>query len=115
MPKLAALGFRDIKIPGSTLPAHMLYNLPRLEEFDLIDTSNLEIVPDNFFLNSSCLNVNLYQNNIHTIDLGGLNPNTQVDLSNNQISQIQEKNFRPFVESVLNTPNAVGMIDLHGE
>ncbi len=111
MPKLAVLGFGDIKIPGSTLPANMLYNLPGLEEFD-IHTSNLEIVPDNFFLNSSCLNVNLYENNIHTIDLGGLNPNTQVDLRNNQISQIQEKNFRPFVEGVLNTPNAVGMINL---
>ncbi len=115
MPNLLTLKFSDINFPGSTLPSDMLYNLPGLKRI-FIYRSNIEIVPDGFFnYSTSCLNIILGGNRIHTIDLGGLNPNANVELDFNKIIQLPEKNFRPFVESVLTTPNAVGNIDLFGK
>ena len=101
-------------LPGPTLPEKMLYNLPGLETFSNW-MSDTEIIPDNFFARStSCTYVEL-RAQIHTIDLSGLNPNANIRLLFNQISQLPEKNFRPFVESVLNTPNATGEINLYGK
>ncbi len=100
--------------PESTLPSKMLYNLPGLESFEL-ENSQVETIPDDFFAYvTSCRNFWLYQNKIKTIDLGSLNPNAVVDLHYNQINQLPEKNFRPFVENVLYTPNANGTVLLDG-
>ncbi len=113
LPNLVELGLN--LIPGPTLPEKMLYNLPGLETFSNW-ISDTEIIPDNFFAHStSCTNVVLMDNQIHTVDLSGLNPNAIIWLQSNQISQLPEKNFRPFVESVLNTPNATGEINLYGK
>ena len=115
MPNLVTLSLWDINIPGSTLPTNMLYNLPGLERL-YISGSNVEVIPDGFFnYSTSCLNIILGGNKIHAIDLGGLSPNANVDLDFNKIFQLPEKNFRPFVENVLQTPNAVGNVDLFGE
>ena len=115
MPNLVTLSLWDINIPGSTLPTNMLYNLPGLERLYL-SGSNVEVIPDGFFnYSTSCLNIILGGNKIHAIDLGGLSPNANVDLDFNKIIQLPEKNFRPFVENVLQTPNSVGNIDLFGE
>ena len=101
--------------PGPSLPFNMLYNLPGLESFQLL-YSEVETIPDDFFTYvTSCRYFMLSNNKIQTIDLGSLNPNSWVVLSNNQIKQLPEMNFRPFVENVLQTPNAVGNVVLFGE
>ena len=101
--------------PGSSLPSNMLYNLPGLEMF-VLAYSEVETIPDDFFTYvTSCRYFTLDSSKIHTIDLGSLNPNAFVGLSNNQINKLPEKNFRPFVENVLYTPNANGTVYLNGK
>ena len=114
MPNLRQL--QILWYPGSTLPVDMLYNLPGLQHFELRET-NVETIPREFFTHvTSCRVFFFTENKINTIDLGSLNPNSWVVLSNNQINQLPEKNFRPFVENVLNTPDvSAGIVDLDGK
>ena len=109
--KLLSISF----YPGSSLPSNMLYNLPGLEMFRLW-SSGVETIPDGFFTYvTSCKYFELFANQIHTIDLESLNPNALIDLTYNQINQLPEKNFRPFVENVLYTTNANGTVHLDGK
>ena len=93
------------------LPAGILDNYPMLEEFWL-SNGDLETVEPGFFQSMSHSKViHMVNNKINSIDLSGLSPDTEVNLERNAITQLTEQNFRPFVESILNT-GATGKIKL---
>ena len=113
MPNLVYLALYHIE--ASTLSTNLIHNLPSLSMFELLYT-NVSKIPDNFFTTmTSGFAVKLNDNKLKEVDLHGLSPDTTVDLRNNLITKLPEKNFRNYVESVLYTPNAWGNINMDGK
>ena len=88
---------------------------PVLEDF-VITQSNIATIETGFFVNSSAKleYVGLYSNMLTSVDLTGLSPNCIVELDYNSISRLEEENFRPFVEGIINNPEADGYINIPG-
>ncbi len=104
MPSLQILQIDSSNV--ETLTAGILDKYPILEEL-YFSNGYLETVELGFFPSQHATYVYMPNNRIHSIDLSSLNPSNFstifVDLENNAITQLIEQNFRPFVESVLDT------------
>jgi len=96
----------------SKFPAGIIENFPVLKEFWSIN-GDVEVVEAGFFKSmTDSRSVYLVDDKITSIDLTGLSPYTEVNLEGNAITQLTEKNFKPFVDGVLNTADATGKIIL---
>jgi len=77
--------------------------------------NNIETIQPYTFRDLTSLAIlNLGDNIIKEIldDFSGVSANTQILLQNNDIRQLNETVFRPFVEKVFNTPLSTGLIDV---
>ena len=114
MPKL-----KNLEVPRLENISHLknsgfFQSFPILESFVSYE-SKIETIDAGFFNNASNLrSVHLTENQITSIGLTGLGPNTIVSLEKNYITELTEDNFRPFVENVINTPGARGYIGIYG-
>jgi len=115
LPPMSNLKVLEVDTQGiRRLSTGIIENFPMLEEF-WSSRGDIEVVEAGFFsamTNSKTIHMSI--NRISSIDLTGLSPNTELLLSNNQLKKLTEANFRPFVESVINTKNATGKIILKG-
>ena len=110
MSKLYYLRLNNLEV--TELPAGLIENFPALKLF-VSSWGNIEVIPSGFFHNmSSSQFIDLSVNKITSVDLTGLNSNTYVSLDRNNITQLAEANFRPYVEGILNNMNATGYISI---
>ncbi len=114
MPKLKDLFMPRLEHISHLKNSGFFQSFPILESF-ISWESKIETIEAGFFYNASNLkSVYLIENQITSIDLTGLGPNTRVSLENNFITELTEANYRPFVENVINTPGASGSIGMYG-
>ena len=110
MSKLYYLRLNNLEV--TELPTGLIHNFPALKLFTS-SWGNIEVVPSGVFHNMpSSQFIDLSVNQITSVDLTGLNSNTYISLDRNNITQLSEANFRPYVEEILNNTNATGYVSL---
>ena len=106
MPKLQYLGLYFLQF--SSFEYGCFDSFPNVNSFISVG-GEIEKVESSIFP-ASIRHITLPVNKITSANLTGLHPDTLVELQINSISEIKEENFRPFIESILATDGAKGVV-----